>query len=45
MHRDKGVKPGDLSKEIDEAMKTLPSYLVESIDAIRQIGNFAAHPN
>ncbi|AKB52420.1 hypothetical protein MSBRW_3167 [Methanosarcina barkeri str. Wiesmoor] len=45
MLRDKGVKPGDLSKEIDEAMQTLPSYLAESIDAIRHIGNFAAHPN
>ncbi len=45
MLRDKGIKPGDLSKEIDEAMKTLPSYLAESIDAIRHIGNFAAHPN
>lgn len=39
------VFPGDLSKEIDEAMQTLPSYLAESIDAIRHIGNFAAHPN
>lgn len=42
--RDQGIKHGDLSKEIDEAMKTLPSYLAESIDAIRHIGNFAAHP-
>jgi hypothetical protein len=41
-----GVKPSDLSKEIDEilAKKGLPSYLAESIDAIRNIGNFAAHP-
>lgn len=42
--RDQGIKHGDLSKEIDEAMKTLPSNLAESIDAIRHIGNFAAHP-
>ena len=40
------VKPADLSKEIDEilARGTLPSYLAEAIDAIRNIGNFAAHP-
>lgn len=44
MLRDKGIKKSDLSKEIDEAMKTLPSHLAESIDAIRLIGNFAAHP-
>jgi len=38
------VKPGNLSDEIEQAMKTLPSQLAESIDAIRNIGNFAAHP-
>jgi len=40
------VKPNDLSKEIDEilARKELPSYLASAIDAIRNIGNFAAHP-
>jgi len=40
------VKPQDLSKEIDEilARTELPSHLSESIDAIRSIGNFAAHP-
>lgn len=45
--RDKaGVKPSDLIKEIDEvlASKTLPSDLADAIDAIRNIGNFAAHP-
>lgn len=43
--RDKGgVKPGDLFNEIDQAMKTLPSYLAESVDAVRNIGVFAAHP-
>jgi hypothetical protein len=41
------VKKGDLSKEIQEVIDsgTLPPYLKESIDAIRHIGNFAAHPN
>jgi len=41
-----GVKPSILSNEIDEVInsKTLPSDLAEAIDAIRIIGNFAAHP-
>jgi hypothetical protein len=32
--------------EIDELLsrKTLPSHIADAIDAIRQIGNFAAHP-
>lgn len=40
------VKPGDLSNEIQQLIdsKTLPSHLVDSIDAIRNIGNFGAHP-
>ncbi len=40
------VKKGDLSNEIQEVIdnKSLLSYLSESIDAIRNIGNFAAHP-
>jgi hypothetical protein len=40
------VKPSDLSKEIDEviASKGLPSHLRDAIDAVRNIGNFAAHP-
>ena len=39
-----GVKPQDLSKEIKEVMPSLPSDLSEQIDAIRNIGNFGAHP-
>lgn len=41
-----GVKPSDLSAEIEEVLKgkLLPQHLAESIDAIRNIGNFAAHP-
>ena len=41
-----GVKPGDLAKEIDQVLanKLLPSHLAEAVDAIRNIGNFAAHP-
>jgi len=40
------VKPNDLSKEIQEVIDSgkLPTQLSDSIDAIRNIGNFAAHP-
>jgi hypothetical protein len=44
---DKGnVKKADLYDEIQEVMdsKQLPTHLSESIDAIRNTGNFAAHP-
>lgn len=46
--RDKGgVKKGDLSNEIQEILDkgTLPPHLSQALDAIRNIGNFAAHPN
>jgi len=41
-----GVKKGDLANEIQQIIdsKNLPSHLSESIDAVRNIGNFAAHP-
>jgi len=40
------VKPNNLDNEIQQVIdsRTLPSYIVEAIDAIRVIGNFAAHP-
>lgn len=40
------VKAGNLSDEIQEVIDSgkLPSHLLDSIDAIRNIGNFAAHP-
>jgi hypothetical protein len=40
------VKPGNLADEIQQVIDAgkLPSSLMESIDAIRNIGNFAAHP-
>lgn len=40
------VKPSDLSNEIQEIINSgnLPSQLSESLDAVRLIGNFAAHP-
>jgi hypothetical protein len=41
-----GVKPGSLANEIKEVieLKALPSYLAGAIDAVRNYGNFAAHP-
>jgi hypothetical protein len=40
------VKPGNLADEIQQVIDSgkLPSDLAESIDAIRNLGNFAAHP-
>lgn len=40
------VKTSDLAKEIQQVLesKRLPGYLAEDLDAIRNIGNFAAHP-
>lgn len=41
-----GVKHGDLSSEIQQVLdsKALPSALADSIDMVRVVGNFAAHP-
>jgi hypothetical protein len=41
-----GVKPGNLADEIGQVVdsKQLPSHLAGAIDAIRNVGNFAAHP-
>jgi hypothetical protein len=40
-----GVKPGNLAGEIQQVLDSgkLPTPLADSIDAVRQIGNFAAH--
>lgn len=40
------IKKSNLSKEIEEYVqsKNLPSVISEAVDAIRNIGNFAAHP-
>jgi len=40
------IKHQDLSKEIQEIIdrRLLPSHLLDSLDAVRNIGNFAAHP-
>jgi len=45
--RDKlGVTKGNLASEIQQVLDAahLPTHLLESLDAIRNIGNFAAHP-
>jgi len=41
---DQGINKKTLSLQIDEAINMLPVYLADDIDAIRHIGNFAAHP-
>ncbi|MCB9422663.1 MAG: DUF4145 domain-containing protein [Ardenticatenaceae bacterium] len=40
------IQHHSLAKEIDDfiALKDVPSYLSEAVDAIRNVGNFAAHP-
>lgn len=41
-----GVKEGSLYNQIEEllAANELPGWLASQVDAVRQIGNFAAHP-
>jgi hypothetical protein len=41
-----GVKPSDLYHEIQEVINNnkVPSHISDSLDAVRNIGNFAAHP-
>ena len=41
-----GTTKKDLVDQIQEVidLKQLPSYLLEALDAVRNIGNFAAHP-
>lgn len=38
------TKTRDLADQIQEAIPTLPSRIAENLDAVRIIGNFAAHP-
>lgn len=41
-----GMKSSELGQQIQQVLdsKALPSYLAEAIDAVRWVGNFAAHP-
>jgi hypothetical protein len=41
---DNGFKKKDLNDQIEDALPTLPTRIAENLDAIRNIGNFAAHP-
>lgn len=41
---DQWIKWKDLNTQIDNVISTLPSQLADSIDSIRVIGNFSAHP-
>lgn len=40
-----GIKKRNLASEIEEfvSLESIPAYLAEAVDAIRQVGNFAAH--
>jgi len=40
------VQSGDLAREIQQVLdkNDLPSHIAQAIDAIRNVGNFAAHP-
>lgn len=44
--RDKGFEQKDLARAIDAAIDAhlIPSGVAENLDAVRNIGNFAAHP-
>ena len=41
-----GIRLGDLAGEIQAVLdsRQLPAHLAEELDAVRNIGNFAAHP-
>jgi len=39
-----GANKHNLVDQIDEVLDALPSELAKNVDAIRQVGNFAAHP-
>lgn len=41
------IEKRSLAQEIDEFLKLdgIPSYIAQAIDAVRNIGNFAAHPS
>jgi len=46
LRRAAGVRQGDLSTEIQQVLDSgkLPTPIADNIDAIRNVGNFAAHP-
>lgn len=42
--REQGYAQHDLVKQIEAARDDLPKYLAHELDAVRTVGNFAAHP-
>ncbi len=46
LRNDFGLKAANLAQEIDAFLKLpgIPTYITEAVDAIRNVGNFAAHP-
>jgi hypothetical protein len=46
LHDHLGIKGANLAEEIQTLLdrKNLPSYIADDLDAVRNIGNFAAHP-
>jgi len=39
-----GITGRDLNDQIDVAIGKVPTHIGDSIDAVRQVGNYAAHP-
>ncbi|HJR52392.1 MAG TPA: DUF4145 domain-containing protein [Gemmatimonadota bacterium] len=44
IHAGKVRENADLAQQIEEVLPDLPGYLGDDVDAIRNVGNFAAHP-
>ncbi|MFD2614669.1 DUF4145 domain-containing protein [Paenibacillus gansuensis] len=46
LHNELKIKKNSLAQEIDQFINSqqVPSYIIKAVDAIRNIGNFAAHP-
>jgi hypothetical protein len=42
--KEQGYTQRDLNDQIEAALKDLPSRIGDNLDAIRNTGNFAAHP-
>jgi hypothetical protein len=38
------VKAPNLDQEIQQVLGTVPTHIAQSLDAVRTVGNFAAHP-
>lgn len=46
LHNEYSINERNLQQEIDKfiGLKDVPSYLADAVDAVRNVGNFAAHP-